>query len=62
MIKPTAEIVRRWSDDWLNDHLQNCYPSSGYVCPGCEKINRDDFEATAVADGDVTRRLADGWL
>jgi hypothetical protein len=62
VIRPTADVVRRWSDELLNDHLQNCFPSSGYVCPGCVKLNRDAFEADAIAEGVVTPNLADGWL
>jgi hypothetical protein len=62
VIRPTVDQVRRWSDDLLDDHLKNCFPGSGYICPGCAKLNRDAFEAQAVADGVVTAELADGWL
>jgi hypothetical protein len=59
---PTAEIVRRWSDELLNDHLKNCSVSAGYMCAGCTKLNRDEFERVAVVNGDVDQRLVEGWL
>jgi hypothetical protein len=62
VIRPTADIVRRWSNELLDDHLKNCYSGSGYICPGCAKINRKAFEADAVAEGVVVPRLVDGWL
>lgn len=62
VIRPTADQARRWSDDLLDDHLRNCFPGSGYVCSGCAKLNRQAFEAEAIAAGVVTAELADGWL
>jgi hypothetical protein len=62
MIKPTADDVRKWSNELLDDHLRNCYPSSGYVCPDCSRINRRAFEAEAVEEGVVAAPLVEGWL
>jgi hypothetical protein len=62
VITPTADDVRKWSDELLNDHLKRCFPSSGYVCAGCAKLMRNALEAMAVADGVVTKNLVDGWL
>lgn len=59
---PTAELVRQWSNDLLNDHLAKCYPGSGYVCAGCADLNRKAFEKEAVLAGDVICGLAEGWL
>lgn len=61
-VVPTAEIVRRWSDDLLNDHLKFCIPSTSYMCDGCARLQRREFEKKAVAENEVTSHLVEGWL
>lgn len=62
MIVPSAQLVRSWSDELLNDHLQNCLPSSGYMCSGCTQLNRREFERESVAAGVVIAAVAEGWI
>lgn len=61
-VMPSAAIVRGWSDELLDDHLQFCIPSTSYVCVGCAGLQRREFEMKAVADNEVTSRLVEGWL
>lgn len=61
-VRPTAEIVRRWSDELLNDHPKNCGPRETYRCKGCAELQRREFEREAVDGKEVAAPLAEGWL
>lgn len=53
--------VRPWTDEELDAHATSG-PHSPLTCQGCSQLERREFERTAVANGFVTERFAEGWL